>query len=63
MNKKGEIVVRWKIQTEDRVGMVLDVLTIYNNHKVNISAMEVLPKEIFIKFDSEKDPDKLKKCA
>ncbi|WP_353894144.1 sigma 54-interacting transcriptional regulator [Proteinivorax hydrogeniformans] len=53
--------MRWKIHTKDRVGMVLDVLNIFNIHEVNIQAMEVLPKEIFIKFDTQPRQDKLKK--
>ncbi|WP_350342697.1 sigma 54-interacting transcriptional regulator [Proteinivorax tanatarense] len=52
--------MRWKIHTKDRVGMVLDVLNIFNNHKVNIQAMEVLPREIFIKFDAQQGQEKLK---
>lgn len=42
--------VRWRITADNRVGMVYDVLRIFAEEAVNIIAMEVVPKQIHLKF-------------
>ncbi|SET08225.1 sigma-54 interaction domain-containing protein [Anaerobranca gottschalkii] len=42
--------MRWKIETKDRVGMVLDVLKVFSDEKLSIDVMEVKSKQIFLKF-------------
>lgn len=42
--------IRWKITTDNRVGMVHDVLRIFVEEAVNIIAMEVVPEQIHLKF-------------
>ncbi len=42
--------MRWRIETEDRIGMIHDCLEVFYNNKVNIDVMEVKPKEIYLKF-------------
>lgn len=43
--------IRWKIITGNRVGMVHDVLRVFFERKINIIAMEVIPKQIHLKFE------------
>lgn len=45
--------IRLKIVTKDRIGMVLDILTILFRHKVNLKALEVEPSLICVKMDSD----------
>lgn len=42
--------IRWKITTDNRVGMVHDVLRIFVEEAVSIIAMEVVPEQIHLKF-------------
>ena len=43
--------IRWKIVTGNRVGMVHDVLRVFFENAIDIIAMEVIPKQIHLKFD------------
>ena len=45
--------IRLKIITKDRVGMVLDILSILNKYGVNLKSLEVEPGLICIKMDSD----------
>jgi transcriptional regulator of aroF, aroG, tyrA and aromatic amino acid transport len=53
---KGESLMeeslRIKIDTKDRVGMVLDVLKVLSENNINIISMEVSPGVIFLKLDN-----------
>ncbi|HEY3368251.1 MAG TPA: sigma 54-interacting transcriptional regulator [Symbiobacteriaceae bacterium] len=42
---------RWRIATENRVGMALDVLTIISGAGIDIGAMEVLPGLAFLRLE------------
>lgn len=43
--------IRWKIITSNRVGMVHDVLRVFFERKIDIIAMEVIPKQIHLKLE------------
>lgn len=45
--------IRWKIEARDRVGMVMEVLKVLSDRRIDVRSMEVLPGLIFIKFDLE----------
>jgi TyrR family helix-turn-helix protein len=42
--------VRWMIETTDRIGMTLDVVKVLTDHDCNIEAMEVMRHFIYVKF-------------
>ncbi len=42
--------VRWRITTDNRVGMVYDVLRVFAEEAISIIAMEVVPEQIHLKF-------------
>lgn len=42
---------RWRIATENRVGMVLDILTVISGAGIDIGAMEVLPGLGFLRLE------------
>ena len=42
--------IRLMLNTEDRIGMTLDVLRVVYRHNVNIAAMEVSPGRIHLKI-------------
>ncbi|MCK4257719.1 MAG: sigma 54-interacting transcriptional regulator [Halanaerobiales bacterium] len=43
--------IRWKIVTDNRVGMVHDVLRIFSEEEISIISMEVIPEQIHIKIE------------
>ncbi len=42
---------RWRIATENRVGMLLDILTVVSGARIDIGAMEVLPGLGFLRLE------------
>lgn len=52
--------IRWKISTDNRVGMVHDVLRVFAAEEINIIAMEVIPKKIHLKLKDTSDSIKKK---
>ncbi|MGZ4122837.1 MAG: sigma 54-interacting transcriptional regulator [Tumebacillaceae bacterium] len=42
--------VRWMIETTDRIGMTLDVVKVLTDHSCNIEAMEVMRHFVYVKF-------------
>ncbi len=46
---------RWRIATENRVGMVLDILRVISGAGLNVGAMEVLPGLGFIRLEGDLD--------
>jgi transcriptional regulator of aroF, aroG, tyrA and aromatic amino acid transport len=50
------VVSRWRIATENRVGMALDVLVVISGAGIDIEAMEVLPGLAFFRVEGELSP-------
>jgi TyrR family helix-turn-helix protein len=42
--------IRWMIETTDRIGMLLDVVRVLSGHDCNIEAMEVMRHYIYVKM-------------
>lgn len=43
--------IRWRIETGDRIGMTLDVVRVLTEHACNIEAMQVMRHFIYVKMD------------
>lgn len=52
-------VIRWKVKTGDRIGMVQEVGQVFSHEGVSIKSMEVSPGEFFIKFHLDDDNNKI----
>jgi transcriptional regulator of aroF, aroG, tyrA and aromatic amino acid transport len=50
MSGAGDQLVRWCVQTEDRIGMVRDVVGIIATASANVEAMEVVAGVLYIRF-------------
>jgi transcriptional regulator of aroF, aroG, tyrA and aromatic amino acid transport len=44
--------IRWRVDSKDRVGMVLDILRVLSDYQINILAMEVESQVVYLKFVS-----------
>lgn len=54
---------RWRVATENRVGMALDILTVISGSGLDISAMEVLPGLAFLRLEGLLGPDVQERLA
>lgn len=43
--------IRWRIETDDRIGMALDILKVLSGRGLNILSMEVAPRLMHVKFE------------
>ncbi|HEU4964391.1 MAG TPA: sigma 54-interacting transcriptional regulator [Bacilli bacterium] len=49
--------IRWRIETGDRIGMTLDVVRVLTEHACNIEAMQVMRHYIYVKLDGPRGFD------
>ncbi|RFM22330.1 hypothetical protein C1146_00945 [Clostridium botulinum] len=50
--------IKLEIITEDRLGMVLDILNALYNENMDIKSLEVFPKKIYIKINKKSSYNK-----
>jgi transcriptional regulator of aroF, aroG, tyrA and aromatic amino acid transport len=43
--------IRWMVETTDRIGMTLDVVRVLTDHACNIEAMEVMRHFVYVRFE------------
>ncbi|ATW26448.1 sigma-54 interaction domain-containing protein [Candidatus Formimonas warabiya] len=52
-------VVRWKFETENRIGMITEVARAFSERMIPVFVMEVYPGEIYVKFELDERWDAL----